>query len=271
MPAAAVVGGAIGASTLFGAAAGALTAMEVIGAVGAITAGIGVVTGDKTLSTIGGALGLVGGIGKFAGGTELLGGADTITIPDSINPGVTSPAAEALAAPAVEAAPASILDGNTSSYMSAEEVGKVLSPVAETQPGLLNTVGSPPPVSAAPALKDVFKGQGSIFDVLKDFVEPAAKFSKENQAFTYGAMQVGGNFLSGLFAPDIEAKKRALASQASVNEAQANLYQQRANTVAQPLPKATAIATGPVAPILNSTPTSYTPPGILTNITGRPA
>lgn len=65
MPAVAVVGAFIGAGELI---AGGLTVMETISAVGAVAAGIGAVTGNKSLMAIGGVAALAGGIGAFAQG-----------------------------------------------------------------------------------------------------------------------------------------------------------------------------------------------------------
>lgn len=52
----------------------AMSTMAVIGAVGAIAAGVGVVTGNKALTQIGAVAGLVGGVGAFAQGQGWLAG-----------------------------------------------------------------------------------------------------------------------------------------------------------------------------------------------------
>jgi hypothetical protein len=65
MPVVAIAGAVSGASAL---AAGGLTAMQTIGAVGGILGGIGALTNSKELMALGGVAGLAGGIGAFAQG-----------------------------------------------------------------------------------------------------------------------------------------------------------------------------------------------------------
>ena len=63
MPVAAVAGAVFAGAELV---AGGLTVFQTIAAVGAITAGVGAVTGDQDLMKIGGIAGLAGGVGMFA-------------------------------------------------------------------------------------------------------------------------------------------------------------------------------------------------------------
>ena len=63
MPVAAVAGAVFAGAELV---AGGLTIFQTIAAVGAITAGVGAVTGDQDLMKIGGIAGLAGGVGMFA-------------------------------------------------------------------------------------------------------------------------------------------------------------------------------------------------------------
>lgn len=69
-----VVAGAAVAGTVGGIAAiSTVTAFEVVAAVGATIAAVGAVTRDKTLTMVGGAIGLVGGIGGLAASAGVLG------------------------------------------------------------------------------------------------------------------------------------------------------------------------------------------------------
>jgi len=65
MPLVAIVGAAFGGAALMG-TFGTLSVWGTIAAIGAVTAGIGVVTGNQDLVKIGGVMGLVGGVGSLA-------------------------------------------------------------------------------------------------------------------------------------------------------------------------------------------------------------
>ena len=69
MPVAAVAGAVFAGAELV---AGGLTIFQTIAAVGAITAGVGAVTGDQDLMKSGGIAGLAGGVGMFAQNQGLL-------------------------------------------------------------------------------------------------------------------------------------------------------------------------------------------------------
>jgi len=66
MPVVAVAAAVYAGATIATVGIAAMSTMAVISAVGAIAAGVGVVTGDKTLTALGGVASLVGGIGSFA-------------------------------------------------------------------------------------------------------------------------------------------------------------------------------------------------------------
>lgn len=68
----------VGAAVLAGTATLATT-MAFVGAIGAVAGGLGVLTGNKTLTTVGMVLGAVGGVGALAAGAGLIGGAGNLT------------------------------------------------------------------------------------------------------------------------------------------------------------------------------------------------
>lgn len=79
MPVVAVAAAAITVATVPGIiAAGTLTVLGAMTAIGAVTAAVGAVTKSKTLMMIGAGIGLVGGIGTLAFGSDALGTVDEL-------------------------------------------------------------------------------------------------------------------------------------------------------------------------------------------------
>ncbi|MES2942933.1 MAG: hypothetical protein V4772_08695 [Pseudomonadota bacterium] len=184
----------------------AMSAFEVVAAVGAIASGIGAVTGNETLMKVGGLASLAGGVGSIASGKGLFGmgaaesgvnGADLmsdqftasgatgaggfsgaslpaspitgVATPDAVT-STTSPAAEAAVTP-MDAA------GTTASPITAP------SPIAGQQTGLLNQ-----PTGAAPA------DLGLPSETLTPGASPALSAAKDSQLAN---QQLGANALGG--------------------------------------------------------------------------
>jgi hypothetical protein len=125
---------------------------------------------------------------------------------------------------------------------------------------------APDPLAAGGALKaDTATGGGGTLSDIMGFVQ-------KNPMLAYGALQAGGQFLSGLTSTITPAQVSALNAQAAANQAAANLTAQQTANLAGPKPVATlAPVTGTPNPIL-------TPPtaGIINaaprvNVTGAPA
>lgn len=95
MPLVAVVAAIGAAGTIATVGLAAMTAFEVVAAVGAITAGIGAVTGNEKLMKLGGIMGLAGGVGAFAESQGWIGGEAAMS------------GTEAAASPATQSAQAS--------------------------------------------------------------------------------------------------------------------------------------------------------------------
>lgn len=101
MPVVAVVGAVAAVATVPGIiAAGSLTVLGAMTAVGAVLGAIGAVTKNKTLGLIGAGIGLVGGIGSLAFGSDALGTVDEL-FGASTNAGASG---SAVATSAVDAA-----------------------------------------------------------------------------------------------------------------------------------------------------------------------
>lgn len=294
MPVVAVAAAAWGGAAL---AAGA-TGFTAIAALGAVATGIGVVTGNKDIVKIGGLMGLVGGAGSLAVSKGMIadpfssdiglaaGNADPMGAPLPVEnaPGaVASQAMEGVLNTAVPPAADAVVDVPK---IAADAVSGASMPAAEDiglAAGDLDPMGSS---LAASAPKDVglaasnfdpmgspLSGSKSLFETFKGAMDPLAKFAKENQMLSYGMMQVGGNFVSGLFDSTKEAQKRALEARAGADTAQTGLLNQQAANMSAPVPTASAterpgsVFRPGAAPVYNRP----TIGGILNTVTGRPA
>jgi hypothetical protein len=116
-------------------------------------------------------------------------------------------------------------------------------------------------ITGAPATDSSTGVPGNILD-----------FVKQNQMLAYGAVQAGGQFLSGLTSTLTPAQVGALNAQASANQPAANLTTKQTQNLAQPRSVATLapvtgtpgnIITQSTAGIINSAPA--------VNVTGVPA
>lgn len=292
MPAVAVAGAVFAGMEIATVGLAAMSTMGAIAAVGAVAAGIGVVTGNETLTKIGGVMGIVGGVGALASGQGMLAGSDVASNIDAADAAAGASMTENAASAATagsqasgiinEAKVAPVVDANMVQGVEAEAAGAgAPAPVVAadaSQQGLLAKAATPSATetaygsltagdaaaSAAPT--------GGIVASLKDFAAPVLKFAKENQMLTYGMMQVGGSFMQGLFDTTTEAKKKALESQSAVNDAQAAALNSRTANINAPLPTAGTVS-GPRAPVYRSgAQPVYVAPGLLqSKVTGVPA
>ena len=76
MPIAAVAGAVFAGVEIATVGIAAMSTFEIIAAVGAITSGVGALTGNEDLMKLGGVAALAGGVGMFAQGKGLIGGAE---------------------------------------------------------------------------------------------------------------------------------------------------------------------------------------------------
>lgn len=271
--AAAFAGGLAITSTL-----GALTAVTAIGAtmgaIGAVTGnktlsmigmGLGIVGGIGTLATSAGWFGDAAAHGADSiFGSSSAGGAVGDTI-------ATDAAAEAAYQPG--AVTAEGLPGAAGTGTAVSSVGDI---AASNPAGLINSSLSGAQGSAAAIAGGELSGSGSatltgssvnafapsvtgtlpdgavLTDPWSDAINAAGKanfgagaptgfaaFAKNNQLLSYGIIQAGGSFISGLTNPMTPAQINALDSQANANNAAAALAQRQAANMSGGLPTAT--------------------------------
>lgn len=241
MPIVAVAAGAYAATTVATVGIAAMSTFGVIAAVGAITSGIGALTGNDTLMRVGGVAALAGGVGAFAQGqgwlatgdamntvgAEATGTSTTKALAQSAAPGVQSPSPAAAMGNAGELATTGLEQGSIA--------GNLTSANQLARPGLIDTVGStadagiigspltagpgaasaPLPMEAggfAKSLGMTELGAGAAkmgFDPtmgarggIFDTLKGFGKFMDENKTLS----SIGANFIGGMFDEEKEAK-----------------------------------------------------------------
>lgn len=297
---------AAGGIAAFAAASGTFAT---IAAVGAIAAGIGVVTGNKALTKIGAVAGLVGGIGAFAQGQgwlagDLAKGADAGGLAGAEAAGSdygAGSAAEASAINSALAAPApgvvdpsaglvGSVDPSAANYTNAMDMasdaaaGSSAAGVAGEAGGLMNSAGPTGSglnsVNGSDLMSDLYKGPGaggfgatstsnSIFGTLGK----VGDFMEKNKKLT----SMGLDFVGGMF----DDKKAAegdyiqsgtdfnIARTANANAQTEIMRQQMAN--ANAVPDLTGLKVNPAVKVFNTgaPPVYMAPRAGLINSTGR--
>lgn len=307
MPLAAVIPAVFAGAQIATVGIAAMSTMAVIGAVGAIAAGVGAVTGNKDLMKIGAVAGLVGGVGAFAQGQgwlagDLAKGADAGGLAGAEAAGSDYGAGSAAEATAIDSAlaaqapgvadPTSGLvgsaDPSAAGYtnamdMASDAAGSSATSVADAAGtagdaggGLMNTPLSPlaaQDVGSLGGVASVTAGapatSGSIFDT----IGKVGDFMNKNKELA----SLGLNFVGGMF----DDKKKAEAAQANaavgLYEAKTGsellqqdiLRQQTAN--ANAVPDMTGLKLNPAVKVFNTeaSPTYRAPRAGLINSTGR--
>lgn len=239
MPAVAIAGAVFGGVQL---ATASLTLFQTIAAVGAVTAGVGAVTGDEDLMKIGGIATMAGGIGSFAQGqgwlsaTEAAGeaGSTTATNINAATPGLepvvpeVSTGAEGVVSSASDASTAGLSASQQAMTDAApglaDTTGVTQSPTMNTQPGgLLNA--NPMDMKLAANKIGQAAEQGDIFKTLQKFADV---FKDKDGKYDKNMLALGANFVGGMF----DDKKKAEA--ALYGERAATEASQRANANAMP-------------------------------------
>ncbi len=239
MPVAAVAGAVFAGAELV---AGGLTIFQTIAAVGAITAGVGAVTGDQDLMKIGGIAGLAGGVGMFAQNQGWLNstqavaesGSNTASFLGEAAPGVeqVSPTVDtgaaiqnasdagntAMTGDSLLAADLGETAGNITQGIT-DTTGVTQSPTMNTQPGgLLNASPSNPldqrlaagKVGEAANESSIFKSIQKFADMLKD---KDGKYDKN-------LLSIGANFVGGFFDDKKKAETDYYKSRTASEDAQ---------------------------------------------------
>jgi hypothetical protein len=216
-PALALVGA--GASIWGGMAIGASTLMGGLMIAGGVMSGLGAITGNKTLSTLGMVAGLAGGVGSFfqnggfgsmTGGVENIAGggtAETVAAAQSeIMPSWASGAADPAAA-AMAAEPASVV---MQSNVTRDIMGGGIMGGGSYDPVMsgVGDIGNAAAMSAGGAAPDVGAAAVAAGGAPTTGGGLMGDFFKSDMA-KYGAIQAGGGLLKGLGESDAADKKLA--------------------------------------------------------------
>lgn len=295
MPVVAVIAAvAIDSIAVSAAIAGTLTTLSAITAIGATLGAIGQITHNKTLSLVGAGIGLVGGIGALAFGSDALGNVSDLFGTTSGGAtdvaggvGAASEAGGAGAVTVTDLPPAAAdITTATGGVVNADPAGLINSSLAPAEgsaagivtggdtAGALSQSLSPGATAGAtaggtPDFMSAFnKTFGTLPDgtVLTDAVSKGGgaggilNWAKNNQMLAYGVLQSGGSFISGLTNPMTPAQIDALNSQSRYNDAAAALAIRQSQNMASGMP--TATVTGkPVAQssLINNSPLKASP------------
>jgi hypothetical protein len=264
-------------------AAGTLTTLAAVTAIGATMSAVGAVTHNKTLSLIGMGIGVVGAIGTLASGAGVF---DNVTDLFSSSSGAATAAGQAslasdAAAMSGEAAaglPGAIAEaGAAAGAGSAAGAADMVATGAINATSVIPTAAEAVPAGAASAADAAsfsagvsgatpIAGMGAADNALmasgmgplstggsaaSDLLGWAAK----NPMLSYGILQAGGSFISGLSNPMTQPQIDALNAQANQNNAAAELLKRQTANQSQPIPKAT-VTGAPVTAggLINNTP-----------------
>lgn len=281
MPVAAVAGAVFAGVEIATVGIAAMTAFEVVAAVGAIASGIGALTGNEDLMKIGGIASLAGGIGAFAQGKGWLpsdGGSSAAA--DAGNIG----AMKGTAAPGVEAATPVVDTGAVDFGQAAGSNAVELGQVAEAgkaldMPSLTQNITAPSQEIASAgseglmnasnakdtllARKDYMPGASStsvmpgeqsksIFDSIGNFASKV--FKNPDGTMNKDMLSLAGNFVGGLF----DDKKQAEGDYLKARTAELESQMRNANAI--PDMRNLRLAKRPIFPQTSPT---YRPPGLM--------
>ena len=246
----------------------AMSVFEAIAAVGAVTSGVGVVTGNEDLQKVGQVMAIGGGLGTIAtklgvidASTPIIGGmtvkppqelgyaAAGQTIPDTAAgqtiPDTAAAAAGTTTSTTTGAAPAGAGAGTinatdtTAGSIATTDAAVAAAPVAapaysfEAEIGQTSTVAAAAAMPTPPPVAPV-----TWFSAVKDYIAPFTEFAKENQMLTYGALQAGGSVVAGLFDPLKPAQVKKAEAEADLLTSQKTLQDQQNLNLAAAMPRA---------------------------------
>ena len=243
----------------------AMTVFEAIAAVGAVTSGVGVVTGNEDLQKVGQVMAIGGGLGTIAtklgvidASTPIIGDM-TVKAPQELGyaaAGQTNPADTAAAAagtttstltgatPQAIAPPdavgtINVADTNVGSIATTDAPVAPVAPVAPPAYSFEAEIGQTPTVAAAAMMPTPLPvAPVTWFSAAKDYIAPFTEFAKENQMLTYGALQAGGSVVAGLFDPLKPAQIKKAEAEADLLTSQKTLQDQQTANMAAAMPVA---------------------------------
>ena len=231
MPVAAVAGAVFAGAELV---AGGLTIFQTIAAVGAITAGVGAVTGDQDLMKIGGIAGLAGGVGMFAQNQGWLNstqavaesGSNTASFLGEAAPGVEQVSPTVDTGAAIQNASDAGNTAMTGDSLLAADLGETAGNITQgiTQPaiptnGLINTSPSNPmdmKLAAGKVVGEAAKDT-SVFSSLQKFAD---LLKNKDGTYDKNLLAIGANFLGGAFDDKKKAETDYYRSRTASEDAQ---------------------------------------------------
>lgn len=231
MPVAAVAGAVFAGAELV---AGGLTIFQTIAAVGAITAGVGAVTGDQDLMKIGAIGGLAGGVGMFAQNQGWLNtaqaaaeaGSNTATMigqeaagVNDFAPVVDNGMGAVEAAGNVTGDTLVAADGGNIAQGITDTTGVTQSPTMNTQPGGLLNASPSNPLDMRLADKAVNQAakDTSVFSSLQKFAD---MLKNKDGTYDKNLLAIGANFLGGAFDDKKKAETDYYRSRTASEDAQ---------------------------------------------------
>lgn len=258
MPIVAIAAAIFAAAEIVEVGLAAMTVFEAVAAVGAVTNGVGVVTGNKDLQAVGQVMAIGGGLGMAATKLNVLEWNPTVSEVTGIPTRAQAAAAPATAASTttntmtgaaiapsdavgtINAADTTVAAAPAAPAVAAAPVASVAAPGSAVSLNLES--GLMPPAAVAPT-NGMFAASTPVapvtwFSAAKDYIAPFTEFAKENQMLTYGALQAGGSVVAGLFDPLKPAQTKKAEAEADLLASQKTLQDQQMANMAAPMPVA---------------------------------
>lgn len=231
MPVAAVAGAVFAVAELV---EGGLTIFQTIAAVGAITAGVGAVTGDQDLMKIGAIAGLAGGVGMFAQNQGLLNTAQAAAEAGGNTAAMIGQEAAGVNdfAPVVDNGMGAVetagnvtgdtlmaADGGNIAQGITEATGVTQSPTMNTQPGgpLNASPSNPMDMRLADKAVNQAAKDTSVFSSLQKFAD---MLKNKDGTYDKNLLAIGANFLGGAFDDKKKAETDYYRSRTASEDAQ---------------------------------------------------
>lgn len=237
MPVAAVAGAVFAGVEIATVGIAAMSTFQVIASVGAITSGIGALTGNEDLMKLGGVAALVGGVGAFASGKGGLGGADaaksgteavsnTEAMINSTGVGVENVTptvdigAEIGASSATSGGTAGLSDtaaNITAPSSAATPSTGLIDAMNPTDIRLANGTQTTPFMTPASSAVAPAAQSGTFMDTIKGFAD---LFKDKDGKYNKDMLSMGMNFVGGLFDDKKGAETDYLKAQIAAMDAQ---------------------------------------------------
>jgi len=237
MPIAAVAGAVFAGVEIATVGIAAMSTFEIIAAVGAITSGVGALTGNEDLMKLGGVAALAGGVGMFAQGKGGLGGADaaksgtkavsnTKAMINSTGVGVENVTptvdigAEIGANSATSGSTAGLSDtaaNITAPSSAATPSTNLIDAMNPTDIRLANGTQTTPFMTPASSAVAPAAQSGTFMDTIKGFAD---LFKDKDGKYNKDMLSMGMNFVGGLFDDKKGAETDYLKAQIAAMDAQ---------------------------------------------------